>query len=84
MDRVIWLSIVLRPLVALVVFLSAFLLARRALRRTPEGRLNAYLGRPMTASLRLPAQRRDWWPIIWSALGIAVLFTMIWISRPRR
>ncbi len=79
MDRVTWLGILLRPLVALALFLAAALLARLVLRLIPAGRFKAYISKPMPVIPRTEAERKDWRPVLWIWGAIALIFGIVYL-----
>ncbi len=77
MDSTTWLGIALRPLVALALFLAAALLGRLVLRLIPAGRFKTYISKPMPVVPRTEAERKNWMPVVWIWLAIALIFGWI-------
>lgn len=77
-------DIILRPLIALALFLSAALIARFILRYVPEGRTKHLLSRRLPILPRNESERRDWKPfwllLIASAAVFAWIDVVIWYS----
>jgi len=81
-----WLSIALRPLVALILFGTAaylgYLIKRAGARRGWNSALWQYLSKPMHVVPQSEAERRDWWPVFWLLVPVAILFVVVWFTDP--
>lgn len=86
MNALTVLEIILRPLVALILFGTAavggYYIERAGRRRGWNGRLWRYLTHRHHVAPRTEADRRNWHGVFWALFATLAIFTVIWFSDP--